>query len=87
VRAADTPYEFAALLAERLAQLAQGQRSQIAIAPAITDATTLTCLYVRQRYGPHAPNLAAQTQAIQTWRRLHWRLWFAWVWHLLSRRA
>lgn len=87
VRPADTPYEFAALLIARLAQLAQGQRRQIAIAPAIDDATALTYLYVRQRYGPHPPNVTAQTQAIQTWRRLHWRLWFAWVWHLLSRRA
>jgi transglutaminase-like putative cysteine protease len=87
VRAADTPFEFAALLIERLAHLAQGQRRKIAIAPAMDDATALTCLYVRQRYGPHAPNVTAQTQAIQTWRRLRWRLWLAWVWNLLSRRT
>jgi hypothetical protein len=80
VQAGDTPYEFAASLARRVADLAQARRWGPVLAPAAQEASWLTDLCVQALYSPHPPDAADQVQAIQAWRRLRWRLWLAWLW-------
>jgi len=80
VRAGDTPYELAASLAGRVADLAQERHWDAVFGPAAQELCWLTDLYVRGIYSPHLPDAAVQAQAIQTWQRLHRRLWLAWVW-------
>lgn len=75
VRAADTPYEFAALFADRVAALAQDGYSGQLLAPAAREAQRLADLYVQVNYSARMPDVTDRTQAIQTWLRLHWRLW------------
>lgn len=83
--AGDTPYEFSAALAERLSGLAQAGRWQGFLAPTGLEAQGLAGLYVRTAYSAHRPDPVDQRQAIQTWRRLRWRLGLAWV-HLRASR-
>lgn len=80
VRAGDTPYELAASLAGRVADLAQENRWGAQFAPAAQELCWLTDLYVRGIYSPHPLEAADQAQAIQTWQRLRRRLWLAWIW-------
>lgn len=75
VRATDTPYEFAALFADRVAALAQDGYSGQLLAPAAREAQRLADLYVQVNYSARMPDVADRTQAIRTWLRLHWRLW------------
>lgn len=74
--AGDTPYEFAAQLAGRLAELGRAGR----LAPAAQDIHRLADMYVQASYSPHPPTPADQAQAVRTWWRLQWRLWLAWLW-------
>jgi transglutaminase-like putative cysteine protease len=86
MRAADTPYEFAALFTGRLEGLAQRKRWGKVFAPAVQELHRLIELYVLASYSPRLPDAADRTQAIQTWRKLRWRLWLAWVWRNVKRR-
>ena len=79
MREGDTPYEFATSFAEHFADLARGKYWEIPLAPAVQEAQRLVSLYVQASYTPRPPNTDDQRQAIQTWRRLHRRLWVAWV--------
>ncbi|MCQ3978107.1 MAG: hypothetical protein DPW09_32175 [Anaerolineae bacterium] len=49
------------------------------LAPAAPEIERLTGLYVNAVYSAHPPSAGEQRQAIQTWRRLRWRLWLAWA--------
>jgi transglutaminase-like putative cysteine protease len=80
VQAGDTPHEFAASLAGRVADLAQGRRWGMVFAPAARELWWLTDLYVRELYSPYLPDAADRAQAIQTWQRLRRRLWLMWMW-------
>lgn len=75
VRVADTPYEFAARFADRVAALAEEGYSGRLLAPAAKEAYRLTDLYVQTNYSRHAPGVSDRAQAIRTWLRLRWRLW------------
>jgi len=76
----DTPYEFAGSFAAHLANLARGKYGwDTALAPAVQEAQWLVSLYVQASYTPRPPNTDDRRQAIQIWRRLHRRLWVAWV--------
>ncbi len=75
----DTPYEFAASLAERVNTLAQEKRWGMVLAPAHQEVHRLTHLYVRASYSAHRLSPTEQTQAIQTWRCLRRRLWLVWL--------
>ncbi len=75
VRLSDTPYEFAARFAERVAVLAQEGYSGRLLAPAAQEANWLTDLYVQINYSTREPGVGDRTQAIHTWLRLRWRLW------------
>jgi len=77
----DTPYEYAAGLAQRLADLAHGRRWAAAVASTDHELGWLIDLYVRGLYSPRDPDSAEQAQAIRAWRRLRWRLRLAWLWH------
>jgi hypothetical protein len=83
-QAGDTPHEYATSLVERVAELAVGRRWSGTMIPAIREVNWLTDLYVRTTYSSHSPDAPTGAQAIQTWRRLRWRLWLARVW---SRRG
>jgi transglutaminase-like putative cysteine protease len=81
----DTPYEFATSFAEHFADLARGKYWwDTILAPAVQEAQLLVSLYVQASYTPCSPNTDDQREGIQTWRRLHRRLWVAWVLHGLG---
>ena len=61
--AGDTPYEFAGLLAGRLAALSQAGRRADLLAPAAQEIRRLADLYVQVSYSPHPPTPADQAQA------------------------
>jgi hypothetical protein len=85
VETGSTPYEAAARLAGRVAELAQGRRWSTVAVSTVQEVRWLTGLYVRGLYSPHAPNAAEQAQAIRAWRRLRRQLWLAWMWSRLER--
>jgi len=76
----DTPYEFVALLAEYVGDMARSKRWMSILLPADQEARWLAELYVRTCYAPHSPGAAVQAQAIRVWRKLRWRLWLAQAW-------
>jgi transglutaminase-like putative cysteine protease len=78
----DTPHELATSFVERIAVLAEGRRWSQAIIGAIRNVHWLTDLYVQTVYSPHVPDAIAQTQAIEAWRHLRWRLWLGRLWQL-----
>jgi hypothetical protein len=86
-RASHTPDEVAALFAERFAGLAQKERARATFTLAGQEVHDLTDLYVQSCYSPRAPDAAARQQAVRTWQRLQRRLWLAWVWSAVARRA
>ncbi|MCB0177344.1 MAG: transglutaminase domain-containing protein [Anaerolineae bacterium] len=73
----DTPFEFAATLAQTLIGLAPSTRWSPALINAADEVKWLTQLYVRTIYSAHPPQRSDQTQAIAIWQRLHRRLWLA----------
>jgi transglutaminase-like putative cysteine protease len=87
VRVADTPYEFAALFAGRLEGLAQQRCWGNVLAPAVQELYRLIELYVLASYSPHSPDVNDRALAIQTWRKLRWRLLLARVWQRVMRDA
>jgi len=86
-RAASTPYEFAAVLAGRLTELAQGKGRRARVSPAIEEILRLTDLYVQSQYSLRPPEFADQAQAISIWRRLRARLWRVWIGQFLTHRG
>jgi hypothetical protein len=79
MRVADTPYEFAALFTERLEGLAQRRWGRV-FAPAVQELRRLIEFYVLASYSPRLPDATDRALAIETWRKLRWRLWLARVW-------
>jgi transglutaminase-like putative cysteine protease len=79
VAAGATPFEFSDALAGRIAALAQGSRWADLLAAAPADVERLAGLYVGAVYSAHKSGEAEQSQAIQIWRRLNWRLGMAWL--------
>jgi transglutaminase-like putative cysteine protease len=77
VRVADTPYEFAALFADRIAALVRHEYSGQVLTPAAQEARSLTELYVQSSYSARVLDVADRSRAIRTWLRLLWRLWLA----------
>ncbi len=77
--AGETPYEFSATLAGRVADLTQVRRWAGILAPTVQEVYWLTALYVQVVYSVHPPDTRDQLQAIRIWRRLRWRLWLAYV--------
>ncbi|GIK43075.1 MAG: hypothetical protein BroJett011_69080 [Chloroflexota bacterium] len=74
VAAGATPFEFSDALAGRIATLARGSRWADLLAATPADIERLAGLYVDAVYSVHAFGEAEQSQAIQIWRRLWWRL-------------
>jgi hypothetical protein len=79
IEAGDTPYEFSAALAGRIAGLAEKGRWLDLLAPAAAAANDLTNLYVRAAYSAHRPGVVDRAQAVQSWQRLRWRLWLTYL--------
>ncbi len=75
-----TPYEFAADLVGRVAELAQDKRFGVVLASTVQEVRWLTDLYVRGLYSRYGLSAAEKAQAIETWQRLRRQLWLAWVW-------
>ncbi len=82
---ADTPYEFAALLTDRLEGLAQQRRWGKVLAPAVQELRRLIEFYVQASYSPRLSDATDRALAIQTWQRLRWRLLLARVWQNVKR--
>ena len=78
----DTPYEFAAALNRRLAELAAAGRWPDFLAAGAAEIDRLARLYVQACFSAHPPDRAGQAQAIHTWQRLRRRLWLAWLYRL-----
>ena len=72
-----TPHEFAGQLVRQIALLGQAGRIQHRLAPAYEEVQLLAEIYARTIYSPHPIGGEEQERAIQTWKRLHWRLWLA----------
>jgi transglutaminase-like putative cysteine protease len=83
-RAGETPFEYAASLAERMEELAEKGVWATVFAPLAREAHWLISLYVRICYGPHSADKVYQQQAIRAWRRLYWRLLLARTYRSLS---
>jgi transglutaminase-like putative cysteine protease len=79
LEAGGTPYEFSHALARRITGLAEKGRWLELLAPATAAAADLTNLYVRAAYSAHRPGAVDRAQAVQSWQRLHWRFWLAYV--------
>ncbi len=74
VAAGATPFEFSDALAGRVAALTRGSRWANLLTATPADIERLAGLYVDAVYSAHAFGEAEQSQAIQIWRRLWWRL-------------
>jgi hypothetical protein len=74
VAAGATPFEFSDVLAGRIAALAQGSRWATLLAATPADIERLAGLYVDAVYSGHPFGAVEQSLAIQSWRRLWWRL-------------
>jgi hypothetical protein len=80
VKAGATPYEFSTALSGLMNDQAATKSRWVALlAPAAPEIERLTELYVNMVYGTQRLTPAEQRQAVQTWRRLRWRLWLAWA--------
>ncbi len=80
-----TPYEFAAMLVERVTMLLPNSRWHAMLAPAPQEIRHLTELYVQSCYSPHPLDTISRTDAIRTWRRLRPRLWLARLYFIWTR--
>jgi hypothetical protein len=74
VRSAFTPYEFSALLCDRMVRLTKGRRASGSMSAAIDEIGLLTRLYARSLYSPHPITPLEKSHAIQTWGKLRWKL-------------
>jgi hypothetical protein len=83
--AGETPYEFSATLAGRVAEQIGHGRWGVWLASTAQELRRLTDLYVQAAYSPHPPDTRDQVEAIQTWQRLRYRLWLAWLRFKLER--
>jgi hypothetical protein len=79
--AGDTPHEFSAATAERIAVLVQARQSGQELDSTLHRIAELTDLYVRGRYSLSRPNAREKRKAIHSWQRLRRFLWRAWIWH------
>jgi hypothetical protein len=79
IRPGDTPYEFAASLAECLADISGTVRWSTMLTAAAQESRWLAALYVRTCYGSYSLSVTDQGQAIHTWQRLRRRLWLVWM--------
>ncbi|OQY33985.1 MAG: hypothetical protein B6243_05960 [Anaerolineaceae bacterium 4572_5.2] len=83
-----TPYELAALFAQRAKTLeTKGKFKEIfpfakfrkhlrvGLALGSNDVSALMAFYVQAHYSPRSLTSAEQRQAVQIWQRLRWRLW------------
>jgi transglutaminase-like putative cysteine protease len=81
-----TPLEFAAALVDHVDRLVKQRHWDQLVTPAGPEVQQLAELYVQTRYSLHRPVAADQIRAIQIWRKLHRRLWLAWVYLFAKRR-
>lgn len=72
-----TPHEFAAALQCQSARLQARGRLRERLSPAGKDIQPLTDIYAQTVYSSHPPTSADRARAIQSWRRLRWRLWLS----------
>ena len=73
----DTPYEYYSRLQGRLGKISVHPRWEEYFQHGVEESAHLTHLYTGVVYSPYAPDLNDKKMAIQTWRRLRWRLFFA----------
>lgn len=74
VAAGATPFEFSDALAGCITALPGGSHWADLLATTTADIERLVSLYVDAVYSAHTLGETEQNQAIQTWRRLQWRL-------------
>lgn len=79
VVAGATPYEFSDALIGQITPLAAQPHWATLLAATTADIERLTGLYVDAIYSAHQSGKAEQSQAIQTWRRLYWRLGITYI--------
>ena len=77
IQPGDTPYEFAASLAEWVAEWAQGMWRGGDVSCVIHDAQSLVHLYVQASYSPCPLDDSDRARALQAWWRLRQWLWLA----------
>ncbi|MFN2271071.1 MAG: transglutaminase-like domain-containing protein [Anaerolineae bacterium] len=77
MRAGDTPYEFAESFAGWSEGLAQKKRWGAMLADAVSEVHRLVDLYVEVAYTAHAVGSLERWHALESWRKLGWRLRFA----------
>jgi len=73
----DTPYEYSSRLQSRLEKISIHPRWEGYFQRGVEESAHLTHLYTRVVYSPYTPDLYDKKMAIQTWRRLRWRLFWA----------
>jgi transglutaminase-like putative cysteine protease len=73
----DTPYEYSSRLQSRLIKISIHPRWEGYFQRGVEESAHLTHLYTGVVYSPYVPDLYDKKTAIQTWRRLRWRLFWA----------
>ncbi len=86
LRASDTPYEVASLFDEKMSNLSRHKRLPVVFLHVPQEFRSLTRLYVKSCYGGRSLSPLDGKQAIQKWKRLNRRLWFAWVWRSIQEK-
>lgn len=74
-----TPYEFSAAITGRLAETSRVKFIGKAIAPSLQEVERLAQFYARSTYSSHPAASADRLKAIQSWKKLRFRLWLAWL--------
>jgi hypothetical protein len=74
---ADTPYEFAFSLEDRISRLTEGYISRRLIYPAVFEIHDLTQIYAQTLYSDHPINIRERPKLFFLWRNLRRRMWLA----------
>jgi hypothetical protein len=85
-RSSNTPYEFIALLNDRLHRLSLKTAFMPQLIP---DLQSLMDKIVQVLYRPSLLRAAGNAEVLQKWRNLRWKLWLVWIlerWRALTNR-
>jgi transglutaminase-like putative cysteine protease len=87
-RSSHTPYEFAALVAERTRRLSEDRCLERLVRTLPGEVRRLAALCTRALYSLHPLQVSEQDRAIRTWKRLQGRVWLAgWLNRVWRRRG
>jgi transglutaminase-like putative cysteine protease len=75
----NTPYEFTAVLKDRLQKLALQNIEPVFMPRLIRDLRLISDGIVHAIYSPSPPKTARDSSVLHQWRSLRWKLWMIWI--------